>query len=369
MARPCVQFVAAAFLTLCVLLPGFSYSDIGRYYDGTIRRDFMFSTISNSMMNGRSDPSFFVFDRAIEGSLLRDFRYVEFRYPMDLGPNPRGRPAHITMQAPDGSQRTLYHHIAVSAHLEGNEWSFTYRTPLSEPGENEQTVSMNQVTEIRFPPKYDPWEVAEEDIIRDREEYVNRGGSLGRIPAEVQGEETDTEFKSTDNYVDQITGISAVYGDQSPFKSEEERQSGMMDLGNPTSDKQILNLGLFVLSLLVVGLMMLTFIVGTFIIKFAASNEGIDDLTMPRAIMTSAMLAFIPPSLFLAPISIFLVAPMIPISVLMIAGLFAFWFSAKIIIASMLEVMEGKAFDIMLQFYGVLVLVGCGIWIYFLYAT
>jgi hypothetical protein len=114
-----------------------------------------------------------------------------------------------------------------------------------------------------------------------------------------------------------------------------------------------------------VALMVLTFLIGTFVLMFLARNEGIQDLTVGRAIAASALLAFIPPSLF---VLCYLVIPVF-IALKLFAGVSLFWISARMITMGFLEVMESKATEVMISFYALMLLVVVVAWIYMTWGT
>jgi hypothetical protein len=302
---------------------------------------------------------------------------AEFREPDDTSGPPKGRPAH--MVAADGS--TYYHLTVEAAERTAQGWNFRVRRAGVPFGGKSFIVTDKEIRVLELAPTRPSMLGVDYQEFPQRK--ARRQGDLAQI-AGVRASAPDSDVGTTaepppsegdppppraqpqtdEEWVDQITGISAVYGDQSPLKPEDQKKKkGMFDIGGATSGSQIMAVGYLMLAILLGAIIVITFVVGTFVLMFSAKNEGIGDLTLPRAIATAALLAVVPPGLFIG-------CMLIPIplcSVKAIAGIFAWWFSARMIVAGMLEVMEGKATDILISFYAVLVLLMMGVWIYLVY--
>lgn len=364
--------LAACLVALALARP--SHADRTQLADGSIREDRLATRIgvggetplsmlavpiSNGVPVGRQAP-------------VNYGEYIawEFRPIGDMGdPNP-GRVAHIT--APDG--RRLFHVVLQELRRTNTGWMFIARNHDEPPGGETFTLTDQQVASIvlEIPnPNLRNDLVTMDPISRRRSGELQLfeppdGTTLpeaGKAPPPTVASGPDEPMTDEEAF-DQIVGVSAVYGNANPLKEPEKEGLLDFDITKARSGADIVAMGMTIMMLGLGGLMLITFVVGTFVVLFTCRNEGISDITVPRAIATSALLAFVPPGLFaicvLIPIPIFC-------SVKMIAGLFAWWISARIIVAGMLEVMEGKATDILVSFYAVLIFLVMMIWIYFKY--
>jgi hypothetical protein len=102
--------------------------------------------------------------------------------------------------------------------------------------------------------------------------------------------------------------------------------------------------------------MIIGFVMGGMMLKFSAASNGISDVPLPRLMACAALLATIPPFLFLL---LFWIFPLF-YGLKLFTGLVAFYFSARTLVMGFLEVLEGEATQIMVIFYAtwVLLLIG-----------
>ncbi len=280
---------------------------------------------------------------------LGEIERIVFRERRPDGTTIQGRVAHL--RTADGS---IVPNVLVDELRRGADGVFLrlYRSGSRSHGEA-IIVTQAQVTLLEFAPP--PLHVQSGEVEEGRtltgRDYVRPEGAaeraprLGNSPAPPASED--------------VFGIRAVYGDNVPT-DEPEDSSGDF-LTGALGGMAMAGLGWAVLGIIVVALMGVTFIIGTFVLLFTARNEGIGDLTVPRALIASLLLSTVPFSLFIG----IMMIPFPLCSVKLVGGIFAFWFSSRMIVMGMLEVMEEKATDVLISYYLVFLLLAVGIGIYF----
>ncbi|CAN5287897.1 hypothetical protein BH09SUM1_BH09SUM1_30650 [soil metagenome] len=288
---------------------------------------------------------------------------VEFREPGDVATRPAGRLAHL--RAADG--RYLYNAVIETATRTPKGFVITMRSPGVPPGGATKTLSLAALGEIRLAPA--------PISMTGLPPVASTPGKPATAPSSTSGgtyldDDKDEAFPGfpSDDVLQMETFMASQRGLVGPEEILNELYNtptgqpkspfliNPMPVENPYS---LSGSGSLVIIGMAVGLMVITFVFGTFVLLFSARNEGIKDLTVPRAIAASALLAFIPPSIL---IGAFLIPTFTLIKITV--GVFGFYYSARTIVMGILEVMESKATDVLISFYALLIFLVMVYWIY-----
>ncbi len=290
----------------------------------------------------------------VTGNMIRidstRVRAVEFEDPSDQSATAKGKIAHIYL--PDLS--VIRNYVVLRGQIKAERYEFEVHKADSAPGEELQTISHTQIERIDFGP------------------YalnLNPGGSESGLKKIYAGKKRvqNTSKKpvgaanpAKNNFMDDPYGINSVYGENSPLLEDPEEEKPESSLGAALVAVGIPLMGTLAIFGIIGIVLTLNFILGIFVLLFSAKNEGVGDLTIPRAIATSALLSYIPPGVV---VSIMMI-PFPLHSVKLIAGIFAFWFISRFIVMGMLEVLEQKATDVLITYYLLFILALIGLWIY-----
>jgi hypothetical protein len=326
-----------ALLLSLLMLVGFVHADIIRMADGESESVEWITTLSFDGQGG-SISGFSVYGGAPYLNFSYDMKLlqsVEFRYHSDAEKIPLGRSAHLT----SSDDRKIYHATAVGLFRGQAGFVLRIRQPGVGPTGPHTDLPIARIKHVRFsPPRIGP----EED-----DPTVQRPPTALRF---IDPNATPEPARSPEELLEQIYGAG-------PTSKPPERAFiiNPMPQTNPFS---LEGQGVFLIGGILLCICILTFFVGTFVLMYSAKSVGINDLTLGRAIVASALLSFIPPGLF------FVSAVMIPlfIALKLFAGLSLFYISARIILMGFLEVLEDKATEVMISFYAVLLLIAAIGW-------
>lgn len=346
MLRPFYLFA----LVLVVALVGVAPADTIKYLDGEAEGKLWVSGIGVSGKEGSLQASRITggdFGRSVIVP-IKDIEYVEFREPGDSGVMPLGRLGHVT----DASGKTtIYNATVVGGGWRNGSFFLRFRkpgVPASGPADDLKLESISQVR-LAPPPIGSAAAAGSAPKLGASAggSYLNDGATdeaptlipTDDLPPSQRGPQTPEEM------LDQLTRGSGTPGQpSSPFLIKP------MPEENPFS---LQAQGVYVIFAGALGLGALTFVFGTFILMAVARNEGMKDFTVGRAIAVSALLAFVPPFLFAL---CYVLIPVF-ISIKLFAGVLCFYFSARMIVMGFFEVLEGKANDILISFYALLLLI------------
>lgn len=158
-------------------------------------------------------------------------------------------------------------------------------------------------------------------------------------------------------------GYNAVYSQNQ--QQDIARSHGSGDAFTTILTFLKISLSLTVVALIVGVILLINFVIGSFVLMFSARSSGIKDLTFGKAMIASALLTIIPNGLAI----LCLMIPYIFCSLKLTMALFAWYFTSRTILMGMLEVMEGKAVDVLISYYAALIFLLMLLWIYAQYAT
>lgn len=288
--------------------------------------------------DGTADPRIFDIEKIVDGKASGEFttlpetrlRRIEFREMEDTEKLPVGRVGHL-----EGSDDRTYNHLVIeSATTTGAELIFRIRQPGEPPGGKAYTAKSSNVYSISFGPAPLSMRHGEQAAALPSPPHA----PAGAIP-QAEGDETTSREE-----------------DATPTDVENSTES-------PTTDSffsTFLVLGTATFSVILCALLLVNFVIGTLALLWASRTEGIRDLKLPRALAASALLTIVPQALFIG----CLIIPL-PLFFVKVIGAFVLWYlSARVIVAGMLEVLEGKANDVLLSYYATFVLLLSIVWIY-----
>lgn len=264
---------------------------------------------------------------------------IEFRDPDDTEKEPKGRVANLTLK--DGK---VVNHLTLERFLRSKTGAFCrFRKVGVPPGGKTIDVALDTIQAMEIAPA--PVTLNDDPVIESEFRKVHRSGDIANVLEQAPAEPEDTsaaaapaaptEPMSSDEQFSKMIGADKVYGDNNPLTegTKKKKKKGPFDLGDAKTGDAILALGMFMIACLLGGVVLLTFVTGTFVLLFSAKSCGIKDLTVPRAIATSALLAVVPPGLFFGCLFI----PFINCSLKLTMGIFLWWLSAKLIVGGMLS--------------------------------
>lgn len=294
---------------------------------------------------------------------LADIEYVEFREPGDTAVNPNGRVGHMTDA---GGKSTIFNAYILGGGWKNGTFFFRIRRPGVGPGGATDDVPIARISRMRLgPPAIGSGaSAAGPPTIGGTgtgDSYLDdSGGAVEDAPTIVPTDQLPPSRRgggsggpqTAEEMLDQLSRNSGTPGQpSSPFLIKPMPQENPFSLSGQ---------GFYVILGAMAALCTLTFVFGTFILLYVAKSEGMKEFTVFRAIIASALLAFVPPSLFAI---CWLVIPVF-IAIKLFAGVLSFYYSARTIVMGFFEVMESKANDILLTFYALLLFIVALGWIY-----
>ncbi len=311
-------------------------------------------------------------------------KLIEFRDPEDREKAPQGRVGHV--EGIGGDRRN---HLVIEAAQRGPDgMTFRVRLPGEPPGGKTLKAKSDQVRGISFGPP--PLSLMGDSSnpaatpAKAREAGTATtapGATPAPAPPAAAGPAATPVGATRENPFGVYTPGSG--DEKSPprsqvttedAESDEEEEVGNVivagrrsTLSGSGSGGGMLPAALVAMGMLTVGavlgiIVLIGFVVGTIALMFSAKNEGINDLKLPRALACSALLATVPQALF---IGVFLIPLPLPCFVQLIGATCLWYFSARMIVAGMLEVLEGRANDVLISYYATFVALLMIVWIYF----
>ena len=412
------RITGVVVLLVMVLMPSMTRADRAVLLDGTVLEG-----IHIEGLTGSSEPSFLVRTLAdgkattpAQPRPLGEFRRVEFRALGDTSPLPEGRAAHLTPKVSTEAPER-FHLIVESYELVGATGWFTVRVPLEPPGGTVYRLRADSVETLKLRPiavTQSPYSVNETGRAlvfqveadptsrprsrRSRGSRLRRaidtldGGSSSQSGDAADGEATsyleeggrpggegfrepvDTRPPPADGAEAQQRELEDMFGlppgmADRAYGNTTRRSQGGEDAG-PAQQRAPWLLGpvvpdpfasnraqIAIFTVGVLAIMGLTFFFGTFVLIYCIKSMNLPGISVPRIMACSGLLAIVPPGLFLAALMFMPFFMTLKIGV----GIFAWYFTARIIVGGMLEVLEGQATSVLMHFYIVLVGIGAAI--------
>ncbi len=262
----------------------------------------------------------------------RELLRIEFRDPADLAPVPAGRAGHLSLANGEEYLNATLHQI----NWQDQQCLLAATLAI---GQDQTSIDARRIASLTLAPPLgapnepiadptDPsnWDFTEEELDFQYQDPFKRppppapANEFERI---VQ--DSEEGFSSADPL-----DVSGDPGNQTVFEALQIYST---------------KIGIKAIALA----MILGFLLGGMMLRFSAKSCGIDDVSKPRLMACAALLSFIPPTLFFTAFWLF---PLY-IGLKLFTGLAVFYLSARMIVMGMVEVLESKATEILLLFYGV----------------